>query len=522
MKKANNMNLKQMLEETVERYGSKDAIVFNDRRISYSELDEASNKVSNTLLELGVKKGDRVAFLLSNRPEFIITYFGTVKIGAIAVPLDIKYKADELIPILNNSLPKVLVIESKELEPSPPVLADFNFISQIIDADSRYRESYLSYQEIMETGSEKPVDIELDPGDVANINYTSGSSFNPKGVMLSHHSLVSEAVISVKGFQQTDKDIMMLYALPMHHVLGLAVALLGSIHKGSTVVIVPGTGLSISSFMAAIEREGGTIFVGVPFIFAIATEMAEKEGIKSDLSSLRLCISAGAPLSIDITERFKKQFGFNILDCWGLTEAVCHVTCPSLNGNVKKGSVGKALPGWEVKIVGEDGRELPPHKSGEMTVRGPIMNGYYNNPHATSEAIKDGWLYSGDIGKTDEEGNLYVTGRVKDTIIVKGQNISSSDIESMLSENPKVAEVAVVGIWDELRGEVIGAVIKLKEGETATEHEIKQFCLERVASYKAPKQVFFMDSLPKTSSGTVDKERIRDILSIPLPFPPVK
>ncbi|MFC1954487.1 class I adenylate-forming enzyme family protein [Chloroflexota bacterium] len=516
------MHLRQMLEETVDQYGEKDAIVINDRRISYSELDKASNKIANTLIKLGVNKGDRVAFLLSNSPEFVITYFGTVKIGAIAVPLDIKYKADDLTPLLNNALPKILVIESVDQEPLLPVLSGFKSIDHIIDIDSRYEERYLSYQEIIAEGSEQPIEIELDSDDIANINYTSGSSFNPKGVMLSHHSLVSEAVISANGFQQTYRDKMMLYALPMHHVLGLAVALLGSIYTGSTVVMVPGTGLSISSFMAAIERERGTIFVGVPFIFAIAADMAEREGIKSDLSSLRLCICAGAPLSIDIMERFKKQFGFNILDCWGLTEAVCHVTCPSLNGNGRSGSVGKALPGWEVKIIGNDGKELLPNQSGEMVVRGPITNGYYNNQSATAAVIKNGWLHSGDVGKADEEGNLYITGRLKDTIIVKGQNISPGDIEAVLIKNPKVAEVAVIGIWDELRGEVIGAIISLKEGEVATEHEIKQFCLERIVSYKAPKQVFFMESLPRTATGQIDKESIRNQLSIPFAFPPVK
>ncbi len=515
------MDLKLMLETTAAQYGGKTAIVSGNRRLSYSDLDKASNKVANTLIKLGVNKGDRVALLLSNSPEFVIIYFGTVKIGAIAVPLDIKYKTDELASLFDNSLPKVLVIESLALEPLLPVLSRFKSIAHIIDVDSRYKERYLSYQEIIATGSEQPVETELEPDDIANINYTSGPSFNPRGVMLSHRSLVSEAVISGNGFQQTDEDIMMLYALPMHHVLGLAVALLGSIYKGSTVVMVPGTGLSISSFMAAIERERGTIFVGVPFIFTIAVDMAEKEGIKSDLSSLRLCISAGAPLSIDIVKRFKKQFGFYILDCWGLTEAVCHVTCPSLNGSGKIGSVGKALPGWEVKIIGDDGRELPSNQSGEMIIRGPITKGYYNNPQATAEIIQNGWLYSGDVGKADEEGNLYITGRLKDTIIVKGQNVSPGDIESVLYKHPKVAEVVVIGIWDELRGEVVGAIISLKEGEVVTEHEIKQFCLERIVSYKAPKQVIFMESLPRTTTGKIDKESIRHHLSIPIPFPPV-
>ena len=231
-----------------------------------------------------------------------------------------------------------------------------------------------------------------------------------------------------------------------------------------------------------------------------------------------MCISAGAPLPIDTIKRCKQHYGFDILDCWGLTEAVCHVTCPPIDGSGKPGSVGKALPGWEVEVVDDNGRELPPNQAGEIIVRGPIMKGYYHNPQATAEIVKGGWLYTGDIGRVDEDGYLFITGRKKETIIVKGQNIHPSDIESVLYTHPKVAEAVVIGIPDELRGEVVGAVIALKEGEVATEQEIKKFCLERIASYRVPKQVIFLDSLPRTAAGKIDKGNIRDYLSIPSPF----
>ncbi|MFC1977365.1 class I adenylate-forming enzyme family protein, partial [Chloroflexota bacterium] len=342
---------------------------------------------------------------------------------------------------------------------------------------------------------------------------------DPRGVVLSHQCLVREAAISVEGFQQTDKDIVLLFALPMHHMFGLVAVLLASIYKGSTVVIVPGTGLSISNFTAVIEREKGTMFLGVPYIFALLVGMAEREGIKNNLSSLRLCASAGAPLPIDITVRFKQHYGFDILDCWGLTEGVCHLTCPPIDGSRKLGSIGKALPGWEVKIVGDDGRELPPNQAGEIIARGLLMKGYYNNPQATAEVIKDSWLYTGDIGKVDEDGYFFITGRKKETIIVKGQNIHPGEIEGVLHTHPKVAEAAVIGVPDEMRGEVVGAVVSLKKDEVATEQEIKRFCLERIANYKVPKQVAFLDSLPKTAAGEIDKESIRDCLSIPPLFP---
>ena len=513
------MSLKLMLEGAAARYGGKTAIISGDRRLSFAELDEASNKIANALMKMGVNKGDRVAMLLSNSPEFVITYFGIVQIGAIAAFLDASCKVDELASLLNDCLPKVLVAESPTLEPLIPVLSRFQSIKHVIDLSSKYAGKFLSYQEIMASSPAHRADVELVPEDIAHIAYTSGPSFCPRGVVLSHSHLIREATISGDGFQQTDNDIMVLFALPMFHMFGLVAALLASICKGSTVVIVPGTGLSIGSLMATIESKKGTIFLGVPYIFALMVDMAEREGIKNDLSCLRLCVSAGAPLPVDTIQRFKRHYGFDIIDVWGLTEATCHVTCPSLNGTGKIGSVGKALPGWEVKIVDGNGRESPPGQAGEMIVRGLVMNGYYNNPQATAEVVKDGWLYTGDIGKVDEDGNLFITGRKKDTIIVKGQNISPGDIEGVLSTHPEVAEVVVLGIPDKLRGEIVGAVILLKEGAAATEHEIRQFCLERIASYKVPKQVMFLDSFPRTATCQIDIEALRKQLLIPPVFP---
>lgn len=259
--------------------------------------------------------------------------------------------------------------------------------------------------------------------------------------------------------------------------------------------------------------------MGVPYIFALAVNMAEKEGVKNDLSSLRLCVSAGAPLPINTIRRFKKSYGLDIIDAWGLTEAVCLVTCPPVDGSGKLGSVGKTMPGWEVKIAGDNGEELPPNQPGEIIVRGPVMKGYYNNPQATAETIKNGWLYTGDIGQLDEDGFLFIVGRKKEMILVKGQNIFPSDIEEVLYAHPKVAEAAVIGIPDELRGEVIRAVVSLKDGEVATEQEIKRLCLERMANYKVPKQIMFLDSLPKTRTGKIGKEDLRDYLLTLSPSP---
>ena len=214
------LSLKLMLEETARRYRGKTAIVSGDRRLSYADLDEASNKVANALIKMGVDKGDRVAMLLSNSPEFVIIYFGIVKTGAIAVPLDTQYRVDELASLFDNALPKVLVTESSTLEPLIPVLSRFQSIKHVIDLNSKYDGRCPSYGEIMAVSSARRIEVGIKPEDIAHIGYTSGSSFYPRGVMLSHRSLVAEAAVSGDGFQQTDKDIVMLFAMPLHHVLG--------------------------------------------------------------------------------------------------------------------------------------------------------------------------------------------------------------------------------------------------------------------------------------------------------------
>jgi len=506
------MNLKLMLRETAKRYGGKTAFALGERRLSYAELDEASNKIANALTKMGVVKSDRVAILLPNIPEFSVIYFGIVKIGGIAVPLDIRYKVDELLSICDNSEPKVMVTESPYLEPLIPVLPQFKSIEHIIDMSSKYEGQFSSYREIMATSSAQGGAVELEPEDIAHITYTSGTTSRPKGAALTHYSLMTEAAIGANRFQQTDRDIELLYSLPMCHAFGLVVIMLTSVARGSTVVIAPG--LSIGSCLELIEREKVTILMGVPSAYVLAVNMAEKEGVKHDLSSLRLCGSAGAPLPVDIMQQFNKHYGLDIVNFWGLTESTALVTSQPIDGTGKVGAVGKVLPGWELKIVDDDGQQLPPNQPGEIIVRGPIMKGYYGNPQATAEVIKNGWLYTGDIGKVDEDGYLFILDKKKDMIIVAGQNIYPGDIEQVLYTHPKIAEAAVVGIPDKLRGEAVRAVIRLKEGAVATEREIKQFCRSRLAEFKVPKQIVFMASLPKTISGNIRKEVLKQI-SVP-------
>ena len=504
------MNLKIILEDIAGQHGEKTAIISDGFRVSYAELDEASNRIANTLLEMGVKKGDRVAMLLLNSPQFVTVYFGIVKIGAIAVPLDTKYKIIELTCLLDHCQPKVLFAEGQYLELLIPALSVFGYIEHVISLSNEGNGQFLSYKEIMARGSTRKIKVDIAPEDIAYIAYTSGPAFSPRGAMLSHGNLVRAVEISADSFQQTDRDIVMLFALPMHHIVGLVIILLTSIYRGSKVIMLPG--LSINSLMEAIEKEKATILIGVPFIHALIVKKAREEGIEHDLGSLRICASIGAPLPVKIIEQFDRCLGLRLINFYGLTESTAHVTCQPLNGSGKLASVGRALPGWEVKVVDENNIELPPNQSGEVVIRGPIMEGYYKNSQNTTEIIKDGWLHTGDIGRMDEDGCLFILALKKDMIITKGQNIFPSDIETVLLGHPKVAEVIVAGIPDEMRGEVVGVAIILEAGEVATEQEITKYCLERLANYKVPKQVIFLDSIPMTADGKINKQDIKKYL----------
>jgi long-chain acyl-CoA synthetase len=294
----------------------------------------------------------------------------------------------------------------------------------------------------------------------------------------------------------------------MHHAFGLVVIMMTAITKGSTVVML--SGLSMESLFELIEKERATMFMGVPFVHGLIVEAIEMGCPKHDISSLRLWGTAGAAMPSKIAKKVKEYIGLTPVNFWGMTESAAQVSCTALDGRGEADSVGKTLPGWELRIVDDEGKELPVGETGEIIVRGPIMNEYYNNPQATAQVVKDGWLYTGDIGWIDRDGWLFLAaGRKKDMIISKGQNISPSDIEEIIGTHPKVAEVAVVGVADESRGETPRAVIKLKVGKKTSEQAIKKFCLEHLANYKVPREVIFTKSLPKTADGRINKEKLR-------------
>ena len=491
------MDLKSILENTARRLGDKTAINYGERRVSFADLEEDSNRVGRALINMGVNKGDRVAMMLASNPEFVSVFFGIIKAGGIAVPLDSRYVADELESLFNDCTPKVFIIENPPLESLLPALPKFKSIEHVIALKYQDDRRFISYQSILENNPPTSVKVKIKPDDIAIISYTGGATQNPHGVALSHRSVYTEVVNSAGTFEQTENDVMMLFALPMYHQFGLTAVLLASIYKGNTVVAVPGTGRSIESFMEAGEREKGTVYCGVPYIYSLMINVARRTGIKHDLSSLRLLASGGAPLEPVVINQFKQVYGLDIRDIYGQTESVCHVTVMPIHGTGKIGSSGKTLPCWEMKIFDENDKELPPVREGEIVLRGPLMSGFYNKPEATAQIIRNGWLHTGDIGWIDEDGYLFITARKRRMLILKGQNIFPADIEAVLETHPEIAEARVLGTIDIVRGETVKALVRLKSGKTVTEQEIRHYCQGRMADYKLPREITFVEVMPE-------------------------
>ena len=490
------VTLVEMLAGTAKKRPGKTAIVMGDRRVTFGQLEEDSNRVAHALLKAGFKKGDRAAMIQSSNPEFVSVFFGILKAGGTAVPLDSRYVVDELRCLFDDCTPKALFIEAPLLEPLRPALPLFGSIEHIVAIGAERGGTFTRYEDIVSDSPPGKFNVKIDPEDIAIISYTGGPTMKPHGVALSHRSVCVEAICSAETMRQTEKDVMVLFALPMYHQFGLTAVLMASMYVGNIVAAVPGTGRSVNSFMEAVEREKGTIYCGVPYIYSLMTNVARREGIRYDLSSLRLCISGGAPLEPDVIRLFKQYYGFTISDVYGQTETVCHITMMPMDGSGPSGASGRALSCWEIKIFGENDRELPPGGAGEIVTRGPVMTGFYNHPEATARIMRNGWLHTGDTGRMDSDGFLFITGRTRRMLILKGQNIFPADIEEALLTYGGIAEAKVMGVIDPVRGETVKALVRLKPGAAATEQEIRQFCQGRMADYKIPREVEFVDKMP--------------------------
>jgi len=532
-----NITLGQMLDETVAAFPNNDAVVYVDRnyRLTYREFAAVVDQLARGLMAMGVKRGENVAIWATNIPYWIALQFATAKIGAVLLTVNINYKRAEVAYVLEQSdtatlflidgyqdtdyLQTVydLVPELKTQERGQLASAAFPFLKRVCFLGQEKHRGMYSLPEIMALAVMTPVDAytarqaELDTHDVVNMQYTSGTTGFPKGVMLSHHNILNDGFWVGENQKLTEKDKICV-PVPLFHCFGCVMGVIGAVSHGSTLVVLEK--FDPVQVMASVEQERCTSLYGVPTMFIAILE--HKLFPKFDLSSLRTGVMAGSPCPIQVMRQvIEKMHMSEVTIGYGLTETspVMAQTLPTDDIRRRTETVGRAMPHIEIKIADpETGAALPPGTQGEICCRGyNVMKGYYKMPEATRKALdSDGWLHSGDLGVLDEDGYLAVTGRHKDMIIRGGENIYPREIEEFLYRMEGIADVQVVGVPSKKYGEEVGAFIILRQGSDLQPEDVRDFCRGQIAWFKIPKYIAFVDHFPQTASGKVQKYKLRE------------
>jgi len=487
------MNLKLMLEKTASEVPQQTAIVLGSRRVSYRELDENSNRIANALINLGTKKGDHVAILMSRTPEWVINCFGVLKAGAAAVLLDAGAKAPELEPQLRESDSRILITEERFSPMLSSILPNVPLLKQILEVGTAH------YNEMVANSSPASPSVDIKGEDKAILFYTLGVLGKNKGVVHSHSSFLSILPIVVEKFE-LERDDVVLGLLPFNYLLGFGLVVLMPIKRGCTIAILPH--FSSKSILDTIQREKATMLIGVPASFN-AMAMIDEETMKSyDFSSLREVLCAGAKSSGFLLDMLEKKFHLTACEIYGLTELII-VTIGAIRDR-RLGTAGKPLA--ELKVLDKNGKEVPRGTTGEAVARAPwMMKEYYKSPELTAQVLKDGWFHTGDLVRLDEDGYLEFIEKTSSIIVPSGGvKILPAAVEEVLLKHPAVAETVCVGVLDDYKGQIPTAFIVLKEGQSASVEEIRDFCRQSLSDYKVPKQIKFVDSLPRTESGQID------------------
>lgn len=496
------MALDEILIEGAKKFPDKWALVFEHQRFRYKQLNTLVNQFTQGLATLGIKKNDKIAILLHNSYEFVISYFSALRLGAIAVPINTMLTSKEINFILQDCSPALLITSSDFKDKLPEITFDHDH-TVLTDM---VRQDYLLWEQIIKNIKPHEYPSKAQAEDIAVIIYTSGTTGKPKGVMLTHKNLLSNIVASLEAVKITKKDRVILF-LPMFHSFSATVCLLIPFFVGAKVIVLKSP-KPFDKVIKAIMFQRVSVFIAIPPVYNILSRLRLPWGFHF-INPIRLCISGAAPLAPEVLKRFESAFKVTLLEGYGLTEASPVVSFNPLN-LPQPGSVGLPLLGVEVRVVDEQGQDVPQGSVGELIVRGEnVMKGYYHQIEATNETIRNGWLFTGDMARIDDNGYIYIVDRKKDMIIVHGVNVYPKEIEDVLYSHPMVAEVAVVGQEEKDKGEIVIATIVLKKGEKATIGEIKNFCQKKLASYKVPRIIEFWESLPKTPTGKILKREIR-------------
>jgi long-chain acyl-CoA synthetase len=488
-------NLKLMLEKTAREVPQQTAVVLGSRKVTYRELDETSNRIANALISLGIRKGDHVAILMSRTPEWVINSFGVLKAGAAAVLLDSGAKAPELEPQLRESDSKILITEERFSPMLSLVLPNAPLLKQVLEVGTA------TYNDLIASSSPTSPSVDIKGEDKAILFYTLGVLGKNKGVVHTHSSFLSILPIAVERFE-LDRNDVVLGLLPFNYLLGFGLVVLMPIWTGATIAILPH--FSSKNILETIEREKVTMLIGVPASFN-AMAMIDEETVNAyDLSSLRSVLCAGAKSSAFFLEMLEKRFHLTACEIYGLTELII-VTIGAIRDR-KLGTAGKPLA--ELRVLDKNGHEVPRGTVGEAVARAPwMMREYYKSPELTAQVLKDGWFHTGDLVKLDEDGYLDFIEKTSSIIVPSGGvKILPAAVEGVLLKHPAVAETACVGVPDDYKGQIPTAFIVLRDGQSATPDEIRDFCRQSLSEYKVPKQFRFVDSLPRTKSGEIDRK----------------
>lgn len=500
------MLLTNLLEENIKKFGEYPFLYCSDQ--IYSNLDVASfaRQIAKGLRSMGIERGDRIFVCMPNCPEVLFSYQGILRAGAIVVPVMFLLHAKEMAYILEDSKAKVVITSSFALPKVQSAIQQSSSKPAVIAVDVATNEQVINLYDFMDRSrSEDYLMPEILQDNLAVILYTSGTTGDPKGVMLTHQNLYfsaeSSAALNTEGRGTT------LGVLPLAHVFGFTVSNISYILGNSIVVFAK---FEPEEVFRAIERYRVRNFSTVPtMIHAMVMNQTSKS---YDLSSLQSVTSGSAPLPVPLLETFREKFKAEVYEGYGLSEASPVVTAHRRGQPVKSGSVGKPLPGVQIQIVNSNGDTVPTGEVGELIVRGPnIMPGYYKNEAATESTLKNGWLFTGDMGMVDSDGYLYIVDRKKDLIIRGGFNVYPRDLEELLAAHNAVLETAVIGVPSERMGEEIIAFVVKRSDQEISEQELIQYCQDRLALFKTPRRIVFTDRLPRNGVGKILKQRLREL-----------
>jgi long-chain acyl-CoA synthetase len=490
-------NLSSLLERAAADQPDKHAIKMDDLVLTYAQLHEAAGRMSTLLASAGVAPGDRVGLMLPNVPAFPIAFYGALAAGAIVVPMNPLLKSREVGYYLSDSGAKVVLAWSAAAGEAAKGAADAG--AQAITVETP------DLADLLAELTPAAVRSDRSGEDDAVILYTSGTTGKPKGAELTHANLVRNAELTAQTILQNHPDDVVMGCLPLFHVFGLTCGLNAAVAAASTLTLLPR--FDGAKALDIIARDAVTIFEGVPTMYAAMLHLPDADPAQA--ATLRVCVSGGASLPVEILRGFEEKFGCMILEGYGLSE-----TSPVASFNLpdrerKPGSIGVPIEGVQMRLIDDAGQTVPDGEIGEIAIRGHnVMKGYWGKPEATAEAIKDGWFRTGDMARVDEDGYYYIVDRKKDLIIRGGYNVYPREIEEVMHEHPAVAEVAVIGIPHPDLGEEVGAAVALKPDASATPDELRAFVKDKVAAYKYPRQVWLIDALPKGPTGKILRREV--------------